>query len=209
MMIYATATRPGSGLVAITLLCSAALFAGCSVSTRVTSTSRSSIEQRLLVRSVERAFAQVSTERLKGKTVALEVYGLTGNRDFVKELLAAQLRERGLELAGKPETGDGRLKLFITALGVDRAESLLGIPAFTAPIVGVPMPEIALFKAVRNRGMTELQFYAFDEKSQAFLFKTPLAAGKAKYDEYTLLLGINFNLDDLDEAERQQMEGEP
>ena len=114
MMIYATATRPGSGLVAITLLCSAALFAGCSVSTRVTSTSRSSIEQRLLVRSVERAFAQVSTERLKGKTVALEVYGLTGNRDFVKELLAAQLRERGLELAGKPETGDGRLKLFIT-----------------------------------------------------------------------------------------------
>jgi hypothetical protein len=86
MMIYATVTRPGIGLVAIALLCSAAVFAGCSVSTRVTSTSRSSIEQRLLVRSVERAFSHLSTERLKGKAVALDVYGLTGDRDFVKEL---------------------------------------------------------------------------------------------------------------------------
>lgn len=159
------------------------------------------------MRSVERAFTHFNIEKLKGKTVSLEAYGLTGDRDFVKELLTAQLRERGLQLAAKAENSDIRLKLFITALGVDRAESLLGIPSFTAPLVGVPLPEIAIFKAVRNRGMTELQLYAFDEKSQDFLFKSPLAEGKAKYDDYTLLLVINFNLDDLDEPPRQQTDG--
>jgi len=84
-------------------------------------------------------------------------------------------------------------------VGVDRGETLLGIPAFTAPFVGMAVPEIALFKAVRNRGMTELKFYAFDQRSQDFLFKTPLAAGKSKYDDYKVLLVINFSLDDLDE----------
>lgn len=207
MAIFPTAFGRGAGLVLTGLLCGAALVAGCSVSTRVTLTSRSSIEQKLLVRSVERAFTHFNIEKLKGKAVTLEVYGLTGDRDFVKELLTAQLRERGLQLAAKAENSDIRLKLFITALGVDRAESLLGIPSFTAPLVGVPLPEIAIFKAVRNRGMTELQLYAFDEKSQDFLFKSPLAEGKAKYDDYTLLLVINFNLDDLDEPPRQQTDG--
>lgn len=207
MAIFPTAFGRGAGLVLTGLLCGAALVAGCSVSTRVTLTSRSSIEQKLLVRSVERAFTHFNIEKLKGKTVSLEAYGLTGDRDFVKELLTAQLRERGLQLAAKAENSDIRLKLFITALGVDRAESLLGIPSFTAPLVGVPLPEIAIFKAVRNRGMTELQLYAFDEKSQDFLFKSPLAEGKAKYDDYTLLLVINFNLDDLDEPPRQQTDG--
>jgi len=104
-------------LVPLALLHSVVLVAGCSVSTNVTSTSRSSIEQRLLVRSVERAFGQVDTDRLAGKAVTLEVYGLTGDRDFVKELLAVQLRERGLRLAEKPENGDVRLKLFVAPWG--------------------------------------------------------------------------------------------
>ncbi len=208
MTIYPTAFGRGVGLFLAVLLCSAALATGCSVATRVSTTARSSIEQRLLVRSVERAFAHFDTEELKGKTVALEAYGLTGDRDFVKELLAAQLRERGLRLAAKPENSDVRLKLFIAALGVDRAETLLGIPSFTAPLVGLPLPEIAFFKAVRNRGVTELQLYAFDEKSQEFLFKSPPAAGNSKYDDYTVLLVINFNLDDLDEPPRQEPKSE-
>jgi len=35
--------------------------------------------------------------------------------------------------------------------------SLLGVPAFQAPVVNVPVPELALFKWTRNRGQTELR----------------------------------------------------
>ena len=42
------------------------------------------------------------------------------------------------------------LKVFASAYGTDHAESLIGIPAFQAPVVAIPVPEIALFKWVRD-----------------------------------------------------------
>jgi Winged helix-turn helix len=83
-------------------------------------------------------------------------------------------------------------------VGVDRGESLVGIPAFGAPIVGVPVPEIALFKSVQNRGHTELQLFGFDGDEGDPVGKHDVVHGKAKYNDYTFLVLINFNLSDLD-----------
>ena len=44
-----------------------ALLAGCAVSTQITNTPRSSIEQRLLVRSLERALATLDTPAIQGE----------------------------------------------------------------------------------------------------------------------------------------------
>ena len=67
-----------------------------------------------------------------------------------------------------PKDPELRLKVFATALGTDRGETLVGLPAFQAPILNVPFPEIALFKWVRNRGQTECVF-AFDGKTDEFV----------------------------------------
>ncbi len=177
----------------------AALMAGCSVSRGVTLTKRSSVEQRLLVRSLERALAQMDTKNLKDKLLALDVYGLTEDREFAREFLLARLRERALRIVSDKKSAELELKVFLTALGVDRAERLVGIPALVAPVLDVPVPELALFKSSKNRGHTEIQLYAFDKSAGTFVAKSAPATGKAHYDSYTLLIFIHFNLNDLDE----------
>ena len=54
------------------ILCLFVLLTGCAVSTQISNTQRSSVEQRLLVRSFERALATLDTQEFKGKTVAVD-----------------------------------------------------------------------------------------------------------------------------------------
>jgi hypothetical protein len=180
------------------VFCCGLFLASCSVSTRISPTQRSGIEQQLLTRSLERAFEQLDTARFRGKSAALEVYGLTDDRRFAEALLAADLQESGLKLEENSENADLRLKVFLTAFGIDRGETLLGVPGFSAPVVNLPVPEIALFKSERNRGYTQLRLFAFDEVSQKLLQKSELVEGRSKYDHYKVLLLINFTLDDVD-----------
>jgi hypothetical protein len=44
------------------------------------------------------------------------------------------------------------LRVFATALAVDTADSLVGVPAMQVPVLAFPIPEIALFKWERSRG---------------------------------------------------------
>ena len=172
----------------------------------MTTTPRSSNEQRLLIRSLERSFEELDVARFNGKIISLDVYGLTGDRDFARELLAANFGAKGVRVAYPPEKADINIKIFINALAVDQDDSLVGIPAFTAPLIGAPVPEVALLKAVRNRGYAELQFFVFDESSGRFIERSPRVAGNANYNEYTVLIWISFTQSDLDDEPHRREE---
>jgi hypothetical protein len=190
----------GKKLIGLVVLVSSLLSAaGCAVTNGVTVTSRSIVEQQLLVRSLERAVAKLDTQRFSGKLVAIDLYALTGDREFAKEFITASLEEKGVRVAADPKKADLRLKVFASVLGVDRGENLIGTPSFAAPLVGLPIPEIALFKKVKHRGEAEVQIYAFDGSTGEFADKSPVGIGNAKYDEYTILIMIQFTLSDLDE----------
>lgn len=169
------------------------------VPTNVTVTDRSIIEQQLLVRSLERAVAKLDTRTFTGKLVALDLYALTDDQAFAEEFITASLQEKGARVAAEEEKADLRLKIFASVLGVGRGERLIGTPAFAAPLVGLPVPEIALFKMVKHRGEAEVQIYAFDGRTGEFTEKSPVGVGNAKHDEYTILIVIKFTLSDLDE----------
>ena len=48
------------------------LLTGCATSNQVSSTARSSIEERLLISSFEQALAKLDTQEFKGKTVTVD-----------------------------------------------------------------------------------------------------------------------------------------
>jgi hypothetical protein len=193
--------------LSMSLGCTLILLAGCTVTRNVTLTQRSSIEQRLLIRSLERALAQLDLEAFTQSNVVLDIYGLTADRGFAQEFIKARFRERGLRLVTDDKSAELHLKVFLNALGVDRAENLMGLPQGVAPLISVPTPEIALFKSVFNRGYAEIEIYAFDETANRFIKKTARSAGNAKYDDFTFRVFISFNLDDLDEDPAEAGEG--
>jgi hypothetical protein len=171
---------------------------GCVSSSQLVPPQPSAITQLLVIRALERALVQLDTTRLAGRSVAVDVFTQIGNQPwsqaFVKEFVVARLQARGVQVSDSAELS---LKIFASALGTDRGETFVGIPSIQIPLFGVPTPEIAVFKWVRNRGLAELFVYAFDGKTNAFVDSLAPGVGRSKQDDFTVLIVINFTLSDV------------
>ena len=162
-----------------------------------TATSRSTIEQRLLARSLERALAQIDVSMFHGKRVYLDLAALTADQVFARTYVEAELRQRGVLIVGDASESEVRVQVIVPGLGVDQGETLIGLPATATPFFAVPIPEIALFKWTRHRGTTELKFYAYDSKGGRPFEVAPSAFGQSRYSQFIVLVLIRFTRDDL------------
>jgi len=176
--------------------------AGCAAAPEITKTPRSSIEQKLLVRALERALDQLDAAQFEGKNVAVEFYGLTPDKDFAREFFIAWLQSRRVRIAANMTHAQLRLKVFASVLSVDRGQSFIGLPAFTVPVVGFVFPEISLFKDVKHVGHAEIRISTTDAETGEFVSESAPSAGKAHHDDYTMLIVVHFTHTDLEE-ERQ------
>jgi hypothetical protein len=188
---------PPAGAVVLLVLAMAAACTACTTA-RVTATERSSIEQRLLVRSLERAAARLETASLAGQRVKIDLFTLTNDAFFAREFLRARLEARGVRFVGPGDEADVTIQMFAAALAVDTADTLLGIPAMQAPILAVPIPEIALFKLERSRGHAEMQTYTYDSSGR-LITRLGDAKGEARYHRVTILIFISFAVTDIDD----------
>ena len=159
------------------------LTLGCSLTAGLEPTKPSGISQQLLIRSLERGLTQLDLGRFAGQRVDADVFVQAGNQVFVKEFVVAWLEAHGVRVVSNAPAL--KLKVFASVLGTDHSQTLLGIPAFQAPVVNVPVPEIALFKWVRNRGLSELRVYAVDGKTGHFVDQLPLGTGHSKADDFS------------------------
>lgn len=172
------------------------LLGGCAMSPVPSPTQPSGVTQQLLIRSLERALTRLDIEKLKSQTVAVEVFLQAGPEAFVREFIVTWLRAHGARtVAESPEL---KVKAFASVLGTDSDQTLIGIPAFQAPIMNVAVPEIAIFKWQKSRGQAELRLYEFDGKTDLITRAPPPSTGHAKLDKFTVLLFIGFTVSDVD-----------
>jgi hypothetical protein len=175
------------------------LLGGCSLWSPQKPTEISGITQQLLIRSLERALAQLDIELLKGRNVAVQVFLQAGPETFVREFIVSWLRAHGIRtVADSPEIN---VKAFASVFGTDTDTTLIGIPAFQAPVFNVPVPEIAFFKWQKNRGQAELRLYEFDGKTDLVVNAPRPGIGHAKHDRFTVLLLIGFTQSDLEKRD--------
>jgi hypothetical protein len=174
------------------------LLTGCATTNQVSNTARSSIEQRLLISSFEQALATPDTHEFKGKTVTVDFYGLTPDKDFAKEFFTAWLQGQQVQIATDPKQAQLHLKVFAPVLAVDQGQSFVGSPAFTVPILGFVMPEIALFKNARHSGHAEVAVFTIDGSTGKFVDKCPPAIGETEYNDYTVLIVVHLTRSDME-----------
>jgi hypothetical protein len=177
----------------------ACLLGGCAFSSQLTPTQPAGVTQQLLMRALERGLAGLDINRFVDRNVEVDVYLQSGNEAFFKAFVAAWLEAHRVHLTTtKPEL---KLRVFVSVLGTDKNEKFVGIPAFQAPVLNIPTPEIAFFKRARNRGQAEVSIYAFDGSTDKFLERTPTGVGLAKQDDYTILVLITFTVSDADKRD--------
>jgi hypothetical protein len=174
----------------------AALLSGCAASVQLAATQPSAVGQQLVVRSLERALMQLDLTRMAGRRVAVELFAQTGSQAFVKEFVIGWLQARGVRVTS--ESPELKVKVLVAAVGSDRGETFVGIPSLQAPVIGVPLPEIALFKWARNRGLSELLVHVFDGSTDALVETIGPGIGNSKRDDFTVLMFIGFGVSDLD-----------
>jgi hypothetical protein len=173
-------------------------LAGCAVTSQITNTPRSTIEQQLLVRALERAMATLDVQPFVGKTVAVEFAGLTPDKDFAREYFIAWLESQHVRVTVNPSEAQLRLKVFASVLGVDQGQSFIGAPAFTVPLIGFTMPEITVFKDVKHNGYAEIKISTTDAATGDFVGESAPGIGKSNHDDYTLLIIVHFTRSDLE-----------
>jgi len=185
----------------------AALVAGCVSSVQLAPSQPSAVTQQLVIRSLERSLAQLDTSRLAGRKVSVDLYAQTASQAFVKEFVVAWLEARSVRVA----TGSQELavKIFASAVGSDRGETFIGIPSIQVPVIGVPIPELALYKWARNRGLSEVLVYVFDGTSNQLVETLGPAVGRSKQDDFTFVVIVNFTLTDVDDRPVPPGRGRP
>lgn len=177
------------------------LVGGCSLAGQLPPTKLAGVTQQLLIRSLERALAELDLGKLQGPGVNVDVFVQDGNQAFIKEFVTAWLQAHGVRTVS--ESPEVKVKLFASVYGTDFDRTFIGIPAFQVPVVNVPFPEIALFKWERNRGQAELRIYEFEGKTDTPLGPQGPGVGRAKYDNITVLLIFGWTLSDVDVEKRE------
>jgi len=145
---------------------------GCA-NIRVTDPARTATEQFLLSEAAVKAVEPLSFDALQGHRVYLDpTYFAPAEKEFVLAEFRAKLLLSGVQIALERENADIILELRSGGMGIDRYESLFGIPALTAPsgasatAAGAPMatlvtPELAITKKIEQVGFASVAYVAY------------------------------------------------
>jgi hypothetical protein len=162
-------TSPRATLLAA-LLC--ALSVGCGT-TKWSDSPRTATEQLLVSDSVDRAVSEIDFSPLAGRDVYLDTrYIVTAlDQNYVISTLRQHMLATGCIIHDKAEDADYVVEVRSGALGTNRQDVLLGVPATNLPTGGMlpvgsaAIPEIALMKRTNQQAVCKLAVFAYDRVS--------------------------------------------
>lgn len=150
----------------------ALVLSGCGT-TKWSDTSRTGTEQLLVSNAIDRAVGDIDFGPLGDKRVYLEtdaVTEVTDNKYLVKAL-RQHLSSSGSILCDEKEDADYIVEIRAGAIGTDRDDMLIGIPAFTLPSIpgtefaAGTIPEIPFVKRTKQRGVAKIAAFAYNRRT--------------------------------------------
>jgi hypothetical protein len=180
-------------LLLLVLLCG-----GCA-SIRVTDPARTATEQFLISQAASTAVKQLSAANLRDRKVYIDTTYLTGSGGAASaadaNYLIADVRAKflleGVRLMDSRKDADIIVEVRSGALGIDRSNLLVGLPAIMVPnaVTGgsdtpvVATPELAIIKNVKQRGYASIAFVAYwRDTGEAIASSGPFVAHTSRND---------------------------
>jgi hypothetical protein len=179
----------------ILFLMAATLSVGCGT-TKWSDSPRTATEQLLVSDAVDRAISEIDFSALEECSVFLDTrfIATTLDQNYVTSTLRQHMLASGCIIKDKPEDADYVVEVRTGALGTNRNDVLLGVPATQLPNVGVlptgaaAIPEIALSKRTSQQAVCKIAVFAYDRMSGEPVWQS----GNRKVDSHakdTWLLG--------------------
>ena len=189
------------------LLCVSILLvlAGCT-SRRETDPGRSASEMLLFSAAADRAADKLTFNLQPGTKVFIDATYVEG---MDSKYVVSSIRDRVARKGGDIMDDKGRADLIIEprigALSVDRDRTLFGTPALPVPLVGIEIPEVALFKRSYQQGVAKLAATTYDPKTGLMVQSLEPVYAFSNRKDWTFLILFSWTTTDLmpDEEKRE------
>jgi hypothetical protein len=122
---------------------------------------------------------------------------------YVEGTIRDALSRAGALLAENATNCDVIVEARSGALAIDESESIFGLPSFTIPVPlagSLQTPEIAFYKAERQRSVAKFALIAFVRQSRAHIYSSGPLDGKS-YDKDSRFLFISWHHTDVPEQQ--------
>ncbi len=168
------------------------IISGCAT-VRVTDPTRTATEQFLLSKAAQDAIDGLSFDSMQGRTVFLDADNFSpSEKDFVLSEFRAKLLFSGVSVTFDQGKAEIIVEVRSGGVGIDRYESLLGIPSFAPPIssitggVSIVTPELALTKKIKQVGFASISYVAYWADSGEIVASSGPSIGKSNREDWWL-----------------------
>ena len=169
---------------------------------RTTDTGRTAVEQLLLSTAADQAMAEIDLGALQGRKVYLDPSHFDSvDKAYVIDLVRDSLGAIGARLMAERADADTIVEIRSGALGTERSDYLVGIPAIPVPIPlagTLVTPELALYKQDTQRAIAKFALHATDQATGAQLIRSGAVSGKA-YNTRRVILFVPYRTTDVPE----------
>ncbi|MBL7134827.1 MAG: hypothetical protein ISS78_12065 [Phycisphaerae bacterium] len=132
---------------------------GCTTR-RVSTTSRTAVEQLLLSTAVDKALAKFDMPMLKDSKVFVDFTNLKGTDvEYLQVALRARVARQGAILVTKAEDAEYVMEVASGGLAMEDKSSLVGMPSLPMPQAPIPVPEMSLFKTIEQTAIMKLLIF--------------------------------------------------
>ena len=192
------AARPTRFAEVFVILLAACLLSACAPTRDTSKSLRSATEQLLLSQAVERSLEEVTVPMLKDATVALEVAGLTSDQFYVRDAVAAHLAGKvGAKIRSHQADAKYLVRVMVQALGTELDQSFFGMPQVEGGLIPIALPELPLYKFVRQVGYVRYALHVYDIATGQLALATPWFTKTAASRQYTVLFFFTFRTSTL------------
>ncbi|MDR0521137.1 MAG: hypothetical protein LBH00_04705 [Planctomycetaceae bacterium] len=152
-------------------LCLCVLCAGGCGTTKWSDTNRTATEQLLISNAIDRVAAKIDFSPMRNKRCFLNTAAIaqTTDHDYLAMTIRQHLAAEGAVLSSTETEADYIVEVRAGAVGTDRDELLIGIPAFTVPSLpltqytSATIPEIPFIKRTKQRGVAKVALFAYNK----------------------------------------------
>lgn len=170
-------------------------FSGCAGTTQTSNTGRTTWEQLLLSNSLQRTLGEASIPLNPGESVSVEAVGLTDDKAYAQELVVQWLRQKGLHVGTEAPTY--LIRVILHAFGTEQSDSFVGIPEIQSTIIPFALPELSIYKSVKQRGYARLNLEVSDKKSGSLIASSPIFEDDVYFNQYVILFAFGFSSTDI------------
>ena len=171
------------------------VLAGCATQ-RVTNPERTATEQFLLSKAVAEAVAPLNFDVLHGRTVYVDdrFFGAP-EKGFVLGELRSKLLLAGVQVSPDATQAEIILEVRSAGVGIDRYDSLVGLPSFGAPssttsatagvpVIGFVTPEVAIVKETKQISFASVACVAYWAETGEVVATSGPSLGSAWRDDW-------------------------